>query len=514
MKFTQLRSLILFASLSLTACAGGARSAQMMAQTSVERLGCKTAQSDMWTTFNAIVEENEVYPTDGDLREALVKAGQARGLSGLAFDAFVDAYVNNYRLTIDGIRDRFAPASEAAWKKALAEMEVGIRVTEVHAELADALAASQQKLRQAALALDQTCAADESLNGKAEALESDDDLVHEKTLNANQPSRSYATVWEQLKATANPEIYGSHLVFATNYQSCSVLKTPPLREQTPAVKGVGKDKKKNPHNGGILRHYASVSQIVASHPYIAGQTLAKSSCYEVRKTPPIYDFGGKPYTTSSKPSLLDLFRGDGGTGSEVFGMDCSGYIFSSLAVGGLRMLTPDKSKPLKASMISGIPAAAFKEPQSNGLKCLDKIKLSATSTLQPGDVAAIKGHVVMIDSVGADPFGLRLITKSADCTANKISPENFDFVISQSSPSKGSTGLNLYVAKDYLMNESATYRTGFVQYAIAACKAKFGLAATVSSPNMSVVRHKKTPECRASAMSMTNQACVDTCQPL
>ena len=50
--------------------------------------------------------------------------------------------------------------------------------------------------------------------------------------------------------------------------------------------------------------------------------------------------------------------------------------------------------------------------------------------------------------VGDDPFGLKYSKNINDCS--KIDYRNFDFAVTQSSPSKGAIGLNKYKASDYL----------------------------------------------------------------
>jgi hypothetical protein len=53
-----------------------------------------------------------------------------------------------------------------------------------------------------------------------------------------------------------------------------------------------------------------------------------------------------------------------------------------------------------------------------------------------------------------------------------------------------------------------------MKYAIAACKAKFGTITTVDTTNLSVVRHKKTPECKGPALVANKMDCVDSCKAL
>lgn len=494
-------SILISLSASLAACGGVGKTAQSQAAAALDNLGCKASQSEMWTHLNKIVEDGDTYPSPAELRLALLSAGHQRGHQGPAFERYVDAFVSNYDLTISGIQEKFAPQTEAYWKKALAEMEVGIRVTEVHAELTSKIQSSLQKL----------AAAEKELNAQCSQPEPEPAPVTPDVPDQPLIPNSYRNVWEQLKAEADPGVYGLNLVLATTYQSCDVLKVPPLNARTPAMEGVVKDSKPNPQNGGIVRHYGDKNKINATHPYIGSNRLAKNSCYEVRNNPPIYDYGGKPATSSSKPKVLDLFNGNGGTGSEVFGMDCSGFVFSALTAAGRRMVSPETT--LKASLVNALSATAMKEPQSNGMKCMEKIKVSKSNVLQPGDVVAIRGHVVLIDSVGPDPFGLNKATKLADCSA--LSADNFDFVIAQSAPVKGSTGIGKYSGKDYSKNESATFRNGFLAYAKAACRDKFGQPPDLNSPDLSIVRHKTTPECQEKeVMQLTKQECVDSCLPL
>jgi hypothetical protein len=164
-------------------------------------------------------------------------------------------------------------------------------------------------------------------------------------------------------------------------------------------------------------------------------------------------------------------------------------------------------------LVNGIPSAAFKEPQSNHLRCLDKIKVTKTSSLEAGDIVAINGHVFLIESVGADPFGLNNAKSLSDCTTSKLKTQNFDFVIAQSAPVKGSIGIDLIEA-EYYLGTSTTIRNGLQAYAVAACRAKFGAAPNLTSPLLSVVRHKRTSECRTTPLQLTHSDCVDSCRPL
>ena len=490
--------LILFmsASLTLTACGrGNAPAAQQVAQASMKAVGCKVSQSEMWNGLQSIAESGGAFPSAAEVRASITASGQTRGLSGPKFDAYVDAFVSNYDLTITGIQSKLSPGDVEGWKKALAEMEAGVHPTDLHAELDAQIEASLKTLTASERALGVDCPVTETAY-----VDPDDQHALAKVT-------TYATLWEQLKATQVPEIYGARRVLATAYQSCDVMKLQPMTESTPNVAGI-KVVGRHP-SGGNRRQIASLPQLVGSDYYIKGQTLAKNSCFEVRNSPLIYDFGGKPYTSSQNTKVLDMFK-NAGTGEAVLGIDCSAYVFSSLMAAGLKT---DPSREMKGSLVLAYGSGAFKEPQSNNMKCLQKISVTKTASIAAGDIVAINGHVVMIDEVGADPFGLKKITKSADCTTAKLSAKNFDFVIAQSSPSKSGIGINRFAARDYL-DTSTTIKLGLQAYAVAACRAQYGLAANLNSPSLSVVRHKRTAECKMAPLELAKQECTDSCRPL
>ncbi len=483
--------------LTLTACGATGKSAQQIAATSIDNLGCKTSQSEMWTTLHRIVEEGGSYPEAAELRQALLAAGEKRQLKGKDFESYVDAFVANYSLTIEGIKEKLSPTDLDGWKKALAEMEIGVRVTSVHAELQDKLQASLKSLDEQDVQLKQECIADEGTASLPTPVAPNTGAV--KT----------GTIWEQL-AGEGPEVLGARRSLATAYQSCDVLSLPAMTSATPSVNGITVLAEPHPA-GGRKRVYGSIANINASHYYIKNQRLAKNSCFEIRNAPLIYDFGGKPATSAADTKLMNFFKSSG-SGTYVLGIDCSAFVFSALAVSGLKM-DPDPKKILKADLVHGIGSRAFKEPQSNGLRCLEKIAVTKSASIKAGDVVAINGHVVMVDHVGVDAFGINKISSLADCRAEKLPSSDFDFVLAQSSPSKSGIGINRFQARDYL-KESSTYKDGLTKYAVAACKAKFGTITTVDTTNLSVTRHKKTADCKTEALRITNQDCVDSCRAI
>jgi hypothetical protein len=78
---------------------------------------------------------------------------------------------------------------------------------------------------------------------------------------------------------------------------------------------------------------------------------------------------------------------------------------------------------------------------------------------------------------------------------------------------KEGMGINRYSAKDYLAT-SSTFRTGVTNYAIAACKAKFGVSSTVSTTSLAIVRHRKTPDCMTAPLQENKEECIATCKAI
>lgn len=121
----------------------------------------------------------------------------------------------------------------------------------------------------------------------------------------------------------------------------------------------------------------------------------------------------------------------------------------------------------------------------------------------------INGHVVMVDKVGVDPFGIALAKTFAACSS--LRTNNFDFTIIQSIPEKGSLGINRFIAKDYLAG-GGTMATMFLGYAKAACLSRFDkVARNLVTPAYGIIRHQQTDSCLADRIALVNESCVQQC---
>ncbi len=255
------------------------------------------------------------------------------------------------------------------------------------------------------------------------------------------------------------------------------------------------------------RIVSSVSELNRSNPYLASIRRFEPGCQDVKVSPPIYDYGGKPYVTSSLNSPLNFFI-NAGSGTAALGVDCSALVFSAFATAGLKFKS---SVALKAISVNGVSSTMLANPEKNGLDCLQKPSFVAAKSLLAGDIIAKPGHVVLVVGAGPDPFGVGQIKNISDCSSDKMRTENFDFKILQSSPIKGGIGVNQIEISEYL-KLSSSWKSGLIFYAVKACRAKFGQFSSAAAPDgLAVVRHKNSEQCRAQRIELSREACVNRC---
>ncbi len=303
----------------------------------------------------------------------------------------------------------------------------------------------------------------------------------------------------------HPAVVGARKALATAYQSCESLQLKPMDRDVADTEGV---EVIGNYPGSFTGHYYAITDQAAlarTHYYIK-DFQQKAGCMDVKKYSMIYDFGGKPYTTSDPNGSLNYWKNNG-DGSKGLGIDCSGYVFTSLAAAGLRLKA---GKQLKAFEVENYPARSYMNPADEGFTCLAKPKMGKSGWLKPGDIISGKYHVAMIERVGNDPFG---ILQNKDCN---ISYKDFDFVIAQSSPEQNTIGINKYDAKEYLSAfDKFLFRNGLEKYAQEACEAYYsGSDVVTSSSSFSVVRHKMTPECIQPAIKLEGESCIASCSEI
>lgn len=446
-----------------------------------DELNCPAEKSLRYSALYDLVQEGKSLPSVAQVESAVSDALEQKATRGKlqASSESTNSFVTHYTKFYEIVKAELEAADSLAdQQRILAEMELEDRSTSKKAEL-------QAKLQPVLAALDK---ASESLNADCE-------LPIEP---GPQPTPVPGSYLESLKASMPAPVYGGMKTFAVAYQSCEVLNLEPMSASSPSVKGVEIDKR-HPSGSGWIRKIASVTDVNRTHNYIKGQTQPSSSCFKVSESPLIYDFGGKPYATSALDSSFDLFRNAGSGGSHL-GIDCSGYVFAAYASAGLKF----KSSTHKASLVSGIGTSSLRNVKSSGLNCLKEVE----GDLAAGDMIVINGHVVMVNEINEDPFAVSGFRSVGECS--NVKSENFQFVISQSSPSKGGIGINRMYAADYLAG-SSTMRSGLLAHARKACERRFGFNKALINSNVTVLRHKGTPECIGPELAIERESCLSSC---
>ena len=491
-------ALVATPALLTVACAQPYQAAQDLANNASGTVGCQSFQSNFFDELYKFPLANKPFPTEAQMRDAFatsVTQGRLAKLSSADQTRVADALSELYRLlALDSISEMgIAGGTDYEKLAQLTALEIGDTTTPEKEDL-------QNKLREQMTKIETLMAStDTPACAKTPAIV--DAPTSSDSATGVDAASSLFSSW---KTTQPKVIYGALKAMATAYQSCDVTTPAPITWSTPDIDGI-KDLGVGSDGIGHRRLVASAADIMRTNPYLQNYHKPSSSCFDVTKTPLIYDYGGRPVTTTG---TIDMFK-NAGSGTAALGTDCSGYVFISMAAAGLRT---KKSTTLKASLVHGITSHLFVEPQKNGLTCFDHATFSGSTSLKAGDVVAKSGHVLMIKSVGADPFGIASIKSVDDCKLANMSTSRFDFTIIQDSSSKNGIGIHVHRGADYLkIPDSALIAQGLLTHAVNACKAKFGAKVISKDSHVSIVRHSGSPECLDKEIKMERESCVASC---
>lgn len=477
--------------IGLAACRPPDQGLQPAAEQAIENVTCPQSQSFLYDTLYRSLADLHQIPTEAELQETFQKALDAKSDLRIDHTQFLELVSEFYQILLS------VPAEhEQDLLEKVTALEIGDQSTLATREAQQKLTAFEEKWKSFQAQQDVQCAA------PSPATPSPTTPTPPVT-----PAPTTEPVVEKVPIPSKTlMVQGAHKVLVTAYQSCEAIRRDVMTSSTPSVQGISRVGT-HPDGIGAKREITDLPALLRTDHYLQNYQVT-SSCQDIRSKPPIYDYGGKPKTTSDENSPLDLLS-DAGSGTSVRGIDCSAFVFSSLASSGLK-LHPDKK--LKAILVNGVSSTMFLNPADNGMPCLQKVKMGVSGTLKEGDIAAVSGHVVMIDSVGKDPFGLARAKTQSQCAS--LTADGFDFVIIQSSPSKKGIGINRYKSADYLQ-ETTSMKNGFEAYAKQACTAKFhGKDVLMSTDNFQVDRHSQSATCRAQSIALVGESCAKNCSSL
>lgn len=451
------------------------------AQKAAEDIGCSNVQSKIFDSLYNFVNDKQTLPEMTILEKDLAAVveqqlvSQQKITSPKDIEKYKTLFIDYFKSIVEMTSLKQKMTKEEILQ-ALIEFELQDQSSDLQISMNSELQAKLSQLQDQSEAMKLTCKVP--------------DVVHQN----EAPGAADLTIQQKIGNSASN-------VFAVAYQSCRALEIPPVDVNTPSVEGISILSVPNPENGGIQRIVSDAKKVKATHPWIRVSSPGSNVCFNVSGSPLIYDFGGKPKWSAN---TIDFFT-NSGSGTSALGIDCSGFIATVLSATGARYAPGVENKPVYVNQKSD----KFINAKSSGFKCFDNISVKSGETIKPGDIAAIEGHVVMVDSIGTDPFGLKKVSAQSKC--NQLTVNNFDFVIAQSSPSKNGMGINKFKAKDYL---SGTGNMGklFLDMAKASCHAAFTLkTVTPNFEGYGIIRHKGTKECMSPKATLARQACVSAC---
>lgn len=466
-----------------------------LAEQTDQTIGCaKLFEDEFWNSLYGFALAREKFADRGEMVRALriaFEKGRLRDLNKKDREIVINAVADLYELLSDrALQDlKIDKNSPEKILEALTNLEMGDRESSEKIELQNKIRAKFDEIESVTAQLSVSSCPPPSAE-------------------PTPPQTEALTLVDHWKQTRHPVVSGALKALANSYQSCDAGIASPLSDSTADIQGITVTGL-HPDGVGNKRLITDLDALIRSHPYLYGYVRPSGSCHEVLKDPMIYDYGGKPYATNATDSELDFFT-NAGSGTNALGIDCSGYVYSALATSGLKL---KKSGRLKAINVMGVPARMYMSPQANGLTCLDFVAFSRSRGLQPGDILASTGHVLIIGDVGPDPFGISHITTEAGCKTENIDISKFDFTILHSAPVKGAIGISHMDGAHYFAAGGAM-ATAMVQHAVNACLAKVRNSSIVSrSSSASLIRHLGTAECRDQTIRLSREECLASCRP-
>ena len=484
-------------SLTLTSCATprSDKSIQLSQATAVKAdntLGCSSAFED--TFFDALYDvtlAHETFASPEQMQEVFDRVfamGRLAKLQAADRMRVTQSLTELYRfLTIDAVTLLVKnPTDSNEVLSALTSIETGDLTSPQNVQI-------QNHLQTILNDIEQTVAN----SGELPAC-----VLPEKAADAASVVRS-----ENLMANTHPAVLGALKALAVGYQSCSAATRAPLNSETPNIRGITITGQ-YPNSPGMKRQVTNLPDLLDSHPYLKNYLRpASNSCFNVTKNPMIYDYGGKPSVTTGANAELDFFSNYGGT--SVLGIDCSGYVFSSLATAGLRL---SRGKTMKPVFVHTTNAAKFMNPKQSGFTCFDRVAFKSSTTIVPGDILASSGHIFIIDTVGDDPFGVNGFTNISQCVPSNMSSRRFHFTLLQSASTKGGIGINRIQAAGFLDVDEIPMDHAMNEYAVAACRARLTKTTVSALPSEgTLIRHSDSSDCTDRKIKLTHEECVTGC---
>ena len=458
-----------------------------------EQAGCSDFQVHAWDFIYklAAMKDTPIYhDLKEKIRKRVMKLMKFHPASKKNINSFAMRFTEIYALVVEFIQDH----REENVESILVQIEYGDSDSTLdYGEFVDRLQAQLTRLDEEAKLLNKGCGGGDAEPPVPEELFPGDirwDIEWFKTM----------------RQTSNLVAYGAKKVMSTAYQSCQVLDLPPMSERHP-TRGLRVVRRQG--RRGYLRAISNQEALNRSHYYLSQIEVPDASqCVNIHRTPVLYNYGGKPKTTKDS---IDLFQNKGGrNSSSLLGVDCSGFVTTALASAGLRLRV---GVPIRPSHIYQVSSWLLKKPKIKNFSCLKKQTLSDDNPLQPGDIISSNTHVIIVDEVDEDPFGIQSIRQSSGCHSKNIRDSRFQFRIIQSSSNNNAVGINR-MDMSGAASRMRSIQRGLKRTASRLCYSRFGVQAHRDIQEISILRHDSdNPKCREKEIHLKHQECLKFCEP-
>ncbi|NDG84799.1 MAG: hypothetical protein EBX52_07150 [Proteobacteria bacterium] len=260
----------------------------------------------------------------------------------------------------------------------------------------------------------------------------------------------------QTVLSETPLAGGGRRVMALAYGSCEVLKLKTRPNLSPSrITGTFKDIPNgtdNAYNGVLVP--SGVDQVRKTHPYL--EALRKAGCSNSQEcspgridlkvegvdpackkmvcdaynSPAMYQYAGKArrgeavfhqvytrktYSSKTKKTTTNQYS--------VAGVDCSYFVFEAMGRAGLNY-APNQPNSYRSTLSLGTLGARGSDGKR--LDCFDRV--NSAGGIRSGDLLVTPGvHVVMVDTVGADPFGIDEMIEGEEAWNWKVDTQQRSF---------------------------------------------------------------------------------------
>lgn len=310
---------------------------------------------------------------------------------------------------------------------------------------------------------------------------------------------------------------GARRMLATYYQSCQALEsvisptTPPLEGITSGTRISGR---RNPR-GGKLRQITNTAELVRSH-YLLGPLSNDDEypkaplCRDMTETPPVYGYGSRLSHNRSENSINLFTSGDGViTPPAAVASDCSTFISSALATAGLRIR---KGGPAFRDLTTD----NFNTYARRADSCIKHAEFEGEASLVPGDMVNVaRNHIIMIDTVGPDPLGIKKHADARTCSSLRVSDFNFTYIHSGAiKNSYGPSRVHISAHRGGTMfNNLMLNAQAMCRRLVAGDQGRVSSRQLNANGSFGILRHQShDPACKMSTrVKLVGEECTDEC---